>query len=141
MRKSNAAMFAFLCVVTGGFSGHSFGAGESTWDISRVTLDSGGAIQSTGGDFELSGTIGQPDAGVLSGGDFQLSGGFWIAILPADCNEDGLINALDHERFAACLTGPESEIGTNSCRCYDTDGDGDITLGDFATLQQNFSGP
>jgi len=31
------------------------------FEISRSTVDGGGAMRSTGGEFELSGTIGQPD--------------------------------------------------------------------------------
>ena len=48
-------------------------------DLSWHTIDGGGEMFSTGGDFELSGTIGQPDAStvVLAGGDFKLTGGFW----------------------------------------------------------------
>jgi hypothetical protein len=41
-----------------------------------VTIDGGGGV-STGGEYSLSGTIGQPDAGVMSGGKFSLIGGFW----------------------------------------------------------------
>lgn len=37
----------------------------------------GGGGTSTGGVYSLSGTIGQPDAGVLSGGNYSLVGGFW----------------------------------------------------------------
>lgn len=39
-------------------------------------MDSGGGIAS-GGSYELSGTIGQPDVGVRSGGVYTLNGGFW----------------------------------------------------------------
>ena len=39
------------------------------------TID-GGSTSSHGGDFALSGTIGQPDAGTLSRGDFTLAGGY-----------------------------------------------------------------
>jgi len=46
------------------------------WDPSWFTIDCGGRA-SSGGTLSLSGTIGQPDAGVMSGGAFQLSGGFW----------------------------------------------------------------
>jgi len=48
------------------------------FEITSSTIDSGGGT-SAGGEFSLSGTIGQPDAtgNVLSGGDFLLSGGFW----------------------------------------------------------------
>lgn len=43
------------------------------------TVDGGGGT-SSGGAFEVSGTIGQPDAGpVMSGGAFQITGGFWPA--------------------------------------------------------------
>ena len=40
------------------------------------TADSGGG-DSSGGNYSLSGTIGQPDAGTLSGGNYRLEGGFW----------------------------------------------------------------
>jgi len=40
------------------------------------TMDGGGGT-STGGVYAVSGTIGQPDAGVMSGGLFTLHGGFW----------------------------------------------------------------
>ena len=40
------------------------------------TVDGGGDT-STGGNYSLGGTIGQPDAGTSSGGTYALSGGFW----------------------------------------------------------------
>ncbi len=40
------------------------------------TVDGGGGA-SSGGNYALSGTIGQPDAGSMSGGTFILQGGFW----------------------------------------------------------------
>ena len=47
------------------------------FEIPKSTIDGGGG-RSTGGSFELTGTIGQPDAGQsLTGGNFRLSGGFW----------------------------------------------------------------
>jgi hypothetical protein len=46
--------------------------------ISRFTIDGGGGTNSSGGNFTLGGTIGQPDAGVLSGTGFTLAGGFWF---------------------------------------------------------------
>ena len=47
------------------------------FDLSWHTIDGGGVMFSTGGAFELSGTIAQPDAGTVSGGAFELAGGFW----------------------------------------------------------------
>jgi hypothetical protein len=51
-------------------TGGSYGL---TWS----TIDAGGYTFSTGGDYTLGGTVGQPDAGLLTGGDFTLGGGFW----------------------------------------------------------------
>lgn len=45
--------------------------------IRSYTIDSGGGTRSTGGTYALGGTIGQPDAGVLTGATFSLGGGFW----------------------------------------------------------------
>ena len=47
------------------------------YDLTWSTVDSGGDTFSTGGDYSLGGTIGQPDAGLLTGGDYTLAGGFW----------------------------------------------------------------
>ena len=42
---------------------------------------SGGGGTSTGGGYQVSGTIGQPEAGVaISGGYYSLTGGFWSLI-------------------------------------------------------------
>jgi len=108
-------------------------------EITRSTIDGGGVIQSTGGTFELSGTIGQPDAGIMSGGSFQLSGGFWFAISPTDCNIDGAVNLLDHASLIDCLTGPAAGVLT-SCKCFNTNHDGTVDLRDFAEGQIVFSG-
>ena len=70
--------------------------------ISRSTIDGGGVMFSAGGDFELSGTIGQPDAGVLSGGEFELSGGFWFPLALDDCNSDGSIDLIDYDNLNLC---------------------------------------
>jgi hypothetical protein len=47
--------------------------------VDWYTIDGGGEMWCSGGDYELSGTIGQPDANttVMAGGDFKLTGGFW----------------------------------------------------------------
>jgi hypothetical protein len=53
--------------------------------IPWFTIDGGGGT-STGGGFTLSGTIGQPDAGVtMTGGGFSLVGGFWPAFSTNQC--------------------------------------------------------
>jgi hypothetical protein len=47
------------------------------YDLSWNTVDGGGTTWSEGGGYSLGGTVGQPDAGVLSGGGYTLAGGFW----------------------------------------------------------------
>lgn len=63
--------------------------------LSWYTIDGGGATWTASGNFELSGTIGQPDAGALmTGGAFELIGGFWPIpapppVITGDLNCDG----------------------------------------------------
>src|SRR5262245_59717196 len=81
--------------------------GPAEFDLSWNTIDGGGG-QSTGSDFEVSGTIGQPDAGlVMTGGagegKYSLTGGFWpgaasapAASCPPDiAGGDGVVNVDD----------------------------------------------
>lgn len=109
------------------------------FEILRHTVDSGGVMRSTGGVFELSGTIGQPDPGTLAAGNFELTGGFWFQIPPTDCNEDGGVNLFDHSSFIDCLTGPGGGMLT-ACECFDTDRSGTVDLLEFAEIQTAFSG-
>ena len=48
------------------------------YDLSWSSVDGGGHANSTGGSYALGGTIGQPDAGMLTGGSYSLGGGFWV---------------------------------------------------------------
>lgn len=97
------------------------------------TVDGGGAMHATGGVFELSGTIGQPDAGTLmTGGDFELSGGFWTT--PAcwclsDVNHDGRRDGHDVQNFIDCLLA-----GGSDCSCADVDANGVLNLADVAVF-------
>ena len=110
--------------------------------ISRSTIDGGGPGApgfSTGADFELSGTVGQPDAGAMSGGGFELTGGFWFGIPPGDCEDDGDVDLFDHAGFEACVTGPGRAVEFD-CRCYDLNRSGTVDLADFAVAQTRFTG-
>jgi len=51
-------------------------AAGGQYELSWYTIDGGGG-RSNGGDFTLTGTIGQPDAAWSRGGDYELLGGFW----------------------------------------------------------------
>ena len=91
------------------------------YDISWYTIDGGGGI-STEGDYELVGTIGQPDAGVMSGGDFVLSGGFWAGSYGCVVNLADLAIFLDQW----LLTEPDLSA--------DFDDSGTVDIGDFVML-------
>ncbi len=52
-------------------------AAPQAFDLSWWTVDGGGGT-SSGGEFALSGTIGQPEVGYqMTGGDYSLAGGYW----------------------------------------------------------------
>jgi hypothetical protein len=110
--------------------------GFGDYTIDWWTIDGGGEMFTTGGDFELSGTIGQPDAGVvMTGGDYALAGGFWAGgaeepFCYGDLDGD---NDIDLADLAQLL----SKYGTPSGAVYedgDLDGDGDVDLADLAGL-------
>ena len=96
------------------------------------TIDGGGEMFSTGGDFELSGTIGQADAGdAMTGGDFELTGGFWVVTSTCDScdmNCDGVVDAGDIEDFINILFNGQTPCDTCT---GDTNGDGSVDAGDI----------
>ena len=110
------------------------------FEISRSTVDGGGVMRSTGGDFELSGTIGQPDAGTMSGEGFDLTGGFWFPLSLDDCNSDGWVDLIDYDDFDGCLSGPDGGLPLPECNCFDLDGDDDVDLSDVRQFQHAFNG-
>ncbi len=60
------------------------------------TIDNGGATSSTGGDYSLNATIGQPDAAFSSGGKYTVSGGFWAG-------GGGSGEIIEHELFVPLI--------------------------------------
>lgn len=129
---------ATIIAYVGGFM--VAGSVFAQFEMTRSTIDGGGVMNSSGGSFELSGTIGQPDAGVLVGGTFELSGGFWFALDYGDCNEDGVVGLSDHDSFVSCLNGPAVVAGS-ACACFDVDGSGTVDMADFAGNQVGFTAP
>ena len=115
-------------------------ASGQNFDLTWYTIDGGGEMLSRGGDFELSGKIGQPDSGMLRGAEFELSGGFWFPIPAGDCNADGGVDLFDYGAAHPCLSGPEGGLPSPDCNCYDLDGDGDVDLSEVARFQAEFTG-
>ncbi len=50
--------------------------GAQNYTLDWFTIDGGGGT-SAGGAYSVSGTIGQPDAGLMAGGNVAVAGGFW----------------------------------------------------------------
>ena len=73
MKTRGASPIAALLLVTLLFTVSAF---AQNYRIDWFTIDGGGGT-SSGGQYTLSGTIGQPDAGELTGGNYVLEGGFW----------------------------------------------------------------
>ncbi len=102
------------------------------FDLFWHTVDGGGEMWTVGGDFELSGTIGQPDAGAtMTGGDFALTGGFWVVPVEAGCagDLDG-----DGDTDQADLGILLADWGCTGGCVGDLDGDGDTDQGDLGVL-------
>lgn len=115
---------AFLLAMVPGLS-----AAAQPFTIESSTIDSGGGTL-VGGTYELSGTIGQPDAGeTLVGSTYELRGGFWVSgstpgELCADQNADGVVNPSD---FAAWI----ANYNTSNPRA-DTNQNGAVEPSDFS---------
>lgn len=58
------------------------------FELRSSTLDGGGRT-SSGGQYSLTGTIGQPDVGTSASGGFALQGGFWTSAgVPTSVEQD-----------------------------------------------------
>jgi len=51
---------------------------QAGYDLSWWTVDGGGGVDNAASGYVLGGTVGQPDAGLLTGSGYVLSGGFWF---------------------------------------------------------------
>ncbi len=60
-------------------------------------------------------------------------------IFPGDFDGDADIDLVDADLFADCLTGPAGTL-VAGCEAADADHDNDVDLGDFATVQNLFTG-
>jgi hypothetical protein len=64
--------FAVLCLLVA----NPVWANNNSYDLSWSSIDGGGGI-SSGGQYTVIGTIGQPDAAYSESGSYELLGGFW----------------------------------------------------------------
>ena len=122
----------------------------SDFELDWWTVDGGGGTFSTGGGFELGGTIGQPDAGVMTGGDYELTGGCWPAasagpaICRGDTNCDGQITYADINPFVIALGNLSAwQVQFPDCpwQNCDVSGDGAVSYADINPFVAELGSP
>jgi hypothetical protein len=126
---------------TGMFAGVVAVAAGAAWgqpEIRWYTVDGGGGV-SAAGTFQVSGTIGQPDAGLLSGGTFEVRGGFWAGFTsgptcPADFNQDGFLDFFDYLDYVSCFEDNLCPPGTTA----DFNGDDFVDFFDYSDFVSAF---
>ena len=100
---------------------------EADYSIPWYTIDSGGGT-SSGGSYQLTGTIGQPDAGFHDEAPYELLGGFWVG---------GPLCIVNLEHFATFasywLDGPCNE-SNNWCGGADLNQLNDVDIVDLGIL-------
>ncbi len=87
------------------------GAGPAqNFSIDWHTIDGGGGT-GTGGAYSVRGTIGQPDAGVMSGGNYTLTGGFWGMIAAVQTPGAPLLSVFHSATNTVAVTWPSPSTG------------------------------
>ena len=130
--------------------GGSIAIGLGDFDVPWYTIDGGGA-SSSGNGFEITGTVGQPDASAqaaMTGGNFTLTGGFWAfagprctTFAPVDFDHDCDVDLNDLAVFESCVSGPMVPRAlTAACQAADLDGDNDVDERDFGLFQRCYRG-
>lgn len=111
-RRVVAISIVTLAFVTGS-PGTPVNAGErQTFEIRTYTVDGGGGVSADGIEFEVSGTIGQPDTSSSTDGEWVVSGGYWTPSDPtagaifADGFENGTTNGWSDSSGALPLFAP-----------------------------------
>ncbi len=146
MKRATVTLQTVLCILT--TTALLMAGGTPEFEMTRSTIDGGGVMRSAGEGYELSGSIGQPDAGTMSGGDFELAGGFWPGAssggggctrdpewqCDGDTDGDGQVNPVDSGLVQAAFgSTDESDL----CQ-YDLDCDGQINPVDSGIVQSLF---
>lgn len=121
-------------------------AGPQQFTLEFVSIDGGAVTSTIGGDFELSATIGRPNAGKSTGGDFELFSGVGAVgfssngAATGDADGDGDVDLDDYDAFIDCVTDPGGGPVPPECQFADFDGDGDVDVVDFGGFQAGFTG-
>jgi hypothetical protein len=96
-----------LLVATGGLTA----VRAQSYSIDWSTIDGGGGV-STGGVYQVNGTIGQADAGVaMTGGNYSVSGGFWSLIAAVQTPGAPLLKITLTHTNTAVVSWPSPSTG------------------------------
>ncbi len=135
---TKGSVATMLVIAFGGFTS----ASSAQFDISWYTIDAGGGT-SAAGQFQLAGTIGQHDAGIMSGGGYVLTGGFWSGAPDAPCYPDcdtstgkGILDIFDFLCFQNSFVAGDPY----ACDCDLSTGIGVCDIFDFLCFQNAFVG-
>jgi hypothetical protein len=85
-------------------------AQAQNYSIDWSTIDGGGGT-STGGTYQVVGTIGQPDAGAMSGGSYTVQGGFWGVIAAVQTLGAPLLSVFRTTTNTVAVTWPSPSTG------------------------------
>jgi hypothetical protein len=116
--RSNAISFVTVVCIAGFLSFSISLSYGSQYRIDWYTIDGGGGT-SSGGQYVLTGTIGQPDADWASGGVYELLGGF---------RPGGPLCIVEFDDFARLA---QLWLNTGSGLAGDLDGDNDVDFDDL----------
>jgi hypothetical protein len=112
---------------------------HAQFDLPWYAIAGGGAMFTSGGPYDVSGTLGQSQAGPMAGGSFELIGGFWPAAsasppCPGDVDSDNDVDLSDLATLLAHFGTPRGATRADG----DLDSDGDVDLTDLAVLLASF---
>ena len=112
MNRKLIPLLRILAIVTVSFAGLTQARGA--YQMPLVTLSTAAGLRpSTSTSYRLLGTIGQPDAGVLTSTSYILVGGFWVSGCECTSNPE-CDNNLFCDGEETCLDC-ECQAGTDPC--------------------------
>lgn len=83
-----------------------------SYSIDWFTIDGGGGT-STNGQYSVSGTIGQPDAGHMSGGNYTVDGGFWGIVAAVQTPGSPKLRVFRTTTNTVVIAWPDPSTGFN----------------------------
>jgi len=122
--RTRRTILAFCCL----FSALCLVAKGQNYTMDWFTIDGGGGT-STGGVYSVTGTVGQPDAGIMSGGNYTLHGGFWGIVAAVQTPGAPLLSVFRTPTNTVAITWPSPSTDWTLQRNTDS-----ITSGNWSNV-------